>query len=75
MADEQKQTNVNDKRFTPKQIAEWFKISTESLRNWERAGKIPPAVRTLGGHRRYTIEHVNKLASLMGEPVPQEALA
>ena len=30
-----------------------FNISAESLRNWERAGLIPRAHRTPGGHRRY----------------------
>lgn len=66
---------TNDKRFSPKQVADWFKVSTESLRNWERQEKIPKAIRTMGGHRRYTIEHVRKIAEVMGEEVPAQALA
>lgn len=64
---------VAERRFSPKEVADMFKISTESLRNWERLGKIPPSIRTMGGHRRYTIEHIRKIAEAMGEPVPAAA--
>lgn len=50
-----------------------FGVSTESLRHWERQNKIPAAIRTMGGHRRYTSEHVAKIAEVMGQPIPAEA--
>ncbi|MEM1356107.1 MAG: MerR family DNA-binding transcriptional regulator [Planctomycetota bacterium] len=45
-----------------------FNVSAESLRNWERAGLIPPAHRTPGGHRRYGQDHVAAVHSLLYAP-------
>ena len=42
-----------EKYFNIKKAAERCGVRIETLRNWERAGKINP-VRTPGGHRRYT---------------------
>lgn len=54
-------------------LADRYGVSPESLRVWERAGLIPAAYRTVGGHRRYGPEHVRALdrvmrAGGMGEP-------
>lgn len=45
-----------------------FNISAESLRNWERAGLIPRAHRTPGGHRRYGRDHVDAVYQLLYAP-------
>lgn len=45
-----------------------FNISAESLRNWERAGLIPPAHRTPGGHRRYGRDHMDAVHKLLYAP-------
>ncbi len=45
-----------------------FNISAESLRNWERAGLIPRAHRTPGGHRRYNRDHVDAVYKLLYAP-------
>lgn len=36
-----------------RQAAELLGVSTQTLRRWERTGKLPPANRTVGGQRRY----------------------
>ncbi len=43
-----------------------FRVSSESLRNWERQGKIPEARRTPGNHRRYSTEHVAAIEKFLG---------
>lgn len=45
-----------------------FNVSAESLRNWERAGLIPPAHRTPGGHRRYNRSHIDAVHKLLYAP-------
>ena len=50
-------------------LADRYGVSTESLRNWERAGLIPPATRTPGGHRRYTEAHFRALNRLLVAPI------
>ncbi len=42
------------------QVAERLGVSKQTLRNWERDGKIA-CQRTDGGHRRYREDHVNEL--------------
>ena len=32
-----------------------FGVSTSTLRRWDKAGKVTPAFRTVGGHRRYQL--------------------
>lgn len=46
-------------------LATRFGVSTESLRNWERQGLIPPSGRTPGKHRRYTEAHARAIAQVM----------
>ena len=48
-----------------------FNVSAESLRNWERAGLIPPAHRTPGGHRRYGQDHIDAVHKLLYAPAVQ----
>lgn len=51
-------------------LAAAWGVAPESLRNWERAGLIPDAKRTPGGHRRYGQAHVAALTDLLGPPRP-----
>lgn len=43
-------------------------VSDETLRNWEREGKLTP-FHTEGGHRRYYRVDIEKLAGIYVEPV------
>jgi len=46
--------------ITPKKAAKILGVLPNTLRNWVESGKIT-AFRTLGGHRRYYLEEINKL--------------
>lgn len=56
--------------YTPSDIARKFMVSAQCVRSWENSGKIPPATRTLGGHRRFTSEHVAHIESLLKQNAP-----
>ena len=34
-------------------IARHYGVSPSTIRRWEASGKIPPSIRTSGGHRRF----------------------
>jgi hypothetical protein len=51
-------------------ICKHFDVCQETIRNWERNGHIPEAIRTPGGHRRYGQEHVDAVNKLLpGKPM------
>lgn len=41
-----------EKFLRPQEVADFYKVSPNTLKNWEREGKIR-SVKTKGGHRRY----------------------
>jgi putative resolvase len=52
---------MNEKLYSPRELASILKVSTETLKYWENTGQIK-ATKTKGGHRRYhysvpTISH------------------
>ena len=49
------------KFLTIRQAAEYLGVSTQTLRRWEKEGKIPSPMRTEGNQRRYDL---NKIAPL-----------
>ena len=53
--------------LTIKEAADILGVSDETLRIWERAGKITPSY-TEGGHRRYQRPDIEKLAGTYIEP-------
>lgn len=58
------------KLITIKKAAEFLSVSDETLRNWEKNEKINP-VYTVGGHRRYKVEDIEKMAGKELE-IPKE---
>jgi len=55
-------TTKAKKYLTPKEAADLLNVSTESIRNWTKAGKLS-AVTTLGGHRRFLHDEINRFSA------------
>lgn len=45
------------KYLRPQEVAEYYKVSPTTLKNWTEAGKVT-AVKTRGGHRRYLASEI-----------------
>lgn len=55
--------------LTASDVADFFRVSTGTVNRWELTGKLTPAFRTLGGHRRYLRSDILALInSLKDEP-------
>lgn len=52
-----------DDWLTAREVAEMFKVQIGTVRNWDRAGRLT-AVRTPGGHRRFSRAEVNALLNI-----------
>jgi excisionase family DNA binding protein len=48
-----------DPLLTPGEVAEMFGVDTATVTRWARSGRLP-AVRTLGGHRRFREQDVRE---------------
>lgn len=55
--------------LTPSEVASMFRVDPKTVTRWAKAGKLS-AIRTLGGHRRYSEAEVRGLLS--GVPQPRE---
>src|SRR5690606_12434911 len=55
--------------LTPSEVASMFRVDPKTVTRWAKAGKLP-AIRTLGGHRRYSEAQVRRL--LTGIPQPRD---
>ena len=55
--------------LTPAEVASLFRVDPKTVTRWADAGKLS-AVRTLGGHRRYSEAEVHSL--LTGVPQPRD---
>jgi len=54
--------------LTPSEVAGMFRVDPKTVTRWAKAGKLS-AIRTLGGHRRYSEAEVRSL--LAGVPAPR----
>lgn len=54
-------TYENDELLTSGEVAALFKVERKTVNRWEREGRIPQAIRTPGGHRRYSRAAVMEL--------------
>ncbi|MEM9826752.1 MAG: helix-turn-helix domain-containing protein [Planctomycetota bacterium] len=59
--------------FTPKQVAEALMVSTSSVKRWCDRGEIP-IIKTLGGHRRITLEGVQHFLRHSGRTLHRPGL-
>lgn len=50
----------DDALLTPAEVAKMFGVDPKTVTRWAKAGKLP-AIRTLGGHRRYRASDVRRL--------------
>ena len=45
--------------LTPAEVAQLFRVNPKTVTRWARAGKLP-AIRTLGGHRRFRASEIKR---------------
>jgi putative resolvase len=48
------------KLISPKEAAEMLGVTIYTLRNWNVMGKLV-AIKTMGGHRRYKLQDIQRL--------------
>jgi excisionase family DNA binding protein len=54
--------------LTGAQVAERLHVSVKTVSRWAKEGKLAH-LRTLGGHRRYDPDQIDRLARELTEPV------
>jgi excisionase family DNA binding protein len=64
--------DLSDRLLTRAEVAEIFQVSPSTITRWAEAGKLP-AVKTLGGHRRYEANAVMKLAQCLTPELPHQS--
>lgn len=52
---------IEEALLTVDQVAMQLGVSSQTVRNWEKQGKLVPAHRTEGGHRRYSQSQITEL--------------
>ena len=50
-------SDASDQLLTPSEVAAMFRVNPKTVTRWSRSGKLP-AIRTLGGHRRFRLSDV-----------------
>lgn len=55
---------TGERLFTPGEVAKVFRVDPKTVTRWAKQGRLP-AIRTLGGHRRFRWSdvkpHLNKV--------------
>jgi excisionase family DNA binding protein len=54
--------------LTPSEVAELFGVDPKTITRWDKAGKLPAGIRTLGGHRRW---HETDIRAMLDGDEPQ----
>lgn len=57
---------MTERLLNIKQASEYLNVSDDTLRLWDKSGKLKP-LKTAGGHRRYRIEDLDKFLGLVKE--------
>lgn len=50
-------TSGSDPLLTPSEVARMFRVDPKTVTRWAQAGRLP-AIRTLGGHRRFRLSDI-----------------
>ena len=53
--------------YRPNEFADLVGVSVKTLHRWDSSGKLKP-LRTIGGHRYYTDEHINQIKGIVKNP-------
>jgi excisionase family DNA binding protein len=61
---EPRDLDAPDALLTPAEVAALFRVNPKTVTRWARAGKLP-AIRTLGGHRRFRVSDVRRVLDEM----------
>jgi excisionase family DNA binding protein len=51
-----------DQLLTPAEVAKRFRVDPKTVSRWAKGGKLS-SIRTLGGHRRYRKEEIDRVLS------------
>ena len=51
-----------DTLLTPAEVAKLFRVDPKTVTRWAKGGKLS-SIRTLGGHRRYRKEEIDRALS------------
>jgi excisionase family DNA binding protein len=63
---------MQNKIFTISEAADYLGVFRLTLRNWEKQGKVK-SLRTLGGHRRYRKEELDRILEIMEKAIPNSS--
>lgn len=47
--------------LTPAEVAALFRVDPKTVTRWDKAGRLGTTIRTIGGHRRFSRTHIEKL--------------
>lgn len=54
-------TTIEPRFMETSDVARTLGVAVATLRKWERQGKLPPPIRTMGGRRLFRLEEVEEL--------------
>lgn len=69
------EASERDRLLKPSEIRAEFGVSATTIRDWDKAGTLPAAQRTPGGHRRYRESVVRALLTELKALAVSEAAA
>jgi putative resolvase len=65
---------MNSNLLNIKETSEYLNVSQDTLRKWDRSGKLTP-VKTIGGHRRYQKEKLDELIGIINDEEITDSIA
>ena len=65
---------MNNNLLNIKEASEYLNTSKETLRNWDKSGKLP-SIKTVGGHRRYQREKLDEFIGIIKSDETSDVVA